>query len=802
MKKKSKGKNKSMAIWKKMLYLLTVVGLGFFFFTGVAYAASDEEIISVLSNNKDLFVMNDLFTSGVRNLGWGIIMLLVKLADAAEGLFDTAFGFVDFTQYEPVQDFITSFKPVFIALLCLSLAFLGITLMLHHEKKPKLVINICIAIVVVTSSTYIIGEMNQWISSGVRSEIISGTDTDQNSACQIVSDSIYDLLYLDTNIGLMNITPDNRWFRDLDSEQLAMFNINELIKPDDVSDDSKDLVGKYLKGLGDGTVILDDIYDGVAWTDLLNQYYYRYEIEWFQCILGLLSLVIIYFCLAYKTVRILYEIVIHQLMAYLYSANLTDNQKVVKILNSLKDSYITLLLVVICMKIYLLAYGFINGLGLGGFTKAIMLVFVALAVIDGPNIIQKITGIDAGMTDGTHKLIAASSGARMLAGGLKTAGKAGGDLGKKALEAHKKNDEMMSNHLAESLKQDTAASNLSSDAKENAGGAMPGSLSNSSENSAVNNGNTDVHNTKNSADTLNEGGSDLQAGDISSENNVDGSTGGNELNNTSVSSENNVNSSTGENDLNNTSVSSENNVNGASGGEELNATEISSESNVNGASGGNELNTIDASSAGGNTVTNDSSQLDLSSDESIPESSGFPEGEKDPQNFEGAAPTESVDDGMNQKPEIDPLTGESNGANDFSRMEEELAQDGLMHDSGLKDSEAITYGGSMMKGMNGLEGNGSQRKLGRDIEGQNNQSLSNISENSIHDLGQGQLESNHVGSNLVGNNQVSRGTTGSAHISPGSVKNESISKGSATKASAHIAKEHGDLGDKVNLENL
>lgn len=742
MKKKSKVKNKSMTVWKKMLCLLTFVGLGFFFFTGFTYAASDEEIISVLSNNSDLFENNGIFTSAIRSLGWMFIKLLVKLSDAAEGLFDAAFGFVDFTQYGPVQNFINSFKPVFIALICLSLVFLGIILILHHEKKPKLVINICIAILVVSASTYMIDQMNGMISPEVRSQIISGSSSDQNITYQVVSNSIYDLRYLDTHIGLMNVTPEKRARRDFDSGQLARVDINEVVKPDDVSEESKDLVQKTLTTDGDGNDALEDVNDGVAWTDFLNTYYFRYQVSWLQCIIMLLSLIIVYICLAYKTVRILYEIVIHQLMAYLYSANLTDNQKVVKILNSLKDSYITLVLVVICMKIYLLAYTFINSLDYGDFTKAFMLLFVALAVIDGPNIVQKITGIDAGMTDGTHKLIAAFSGGRMVVGSLKAAGKATGDLGKTALNAHRNNEKMKENVLKNAAQKDMAASNLTSDAKENAGEAMPGSLSNSSENSEINNGNTDTHNSRNSADTLNEGGSDLNTTDISSENNVDGATGGNDLNTTDISSEN------------------------------------------------------------GNTVTNDSSQLDLGNSESIPEGSGFSEGEAEPQSVEGDVPVESAFDGMMQNNGTDPLTGESNGANDLARMEEELSQDGLTYDSGLSDSEPITYGGSMMNGMDGLKEDSSQRDLGRDIEGQGSQSLSNVATNSTSNFGHGQLESNHMGSNLGGTNQAARGTTGSTHMSSGPEGKASISNGSETRASNNVSKGHGDLGDKVNLENI
>lgn len=767
MKKKIKVK-KNPRIFGKMLFLLAVLGFGFFFFTDYVFAASDEEIISVLSNNSDLFENNGIFISAFRNLGWVIIKLLVKLSDAAEGIFNSAFGFVDFTKYEPVKNFITSFRPVFVALVCLSFVVLGITLILHHEKKPKLVINICIAVLVVSGSTEIIDRLNSLITPEVRSEIISGSESDQNVTYQIVSNSIYDLKYLDTHIGLMNVTPDNRARRDVDSGQFSRIEIDEIVKPDDVSEDSKDLVQKRLTTDGDGNDALEDVNDGVAWTDFLNTYYFRYQVSWLQCMIALLSLIIVYICLAYKTVRILYEIVIHQLMAYLYSANLTDNQKIVKILNSIKDSYITLFLVVICMKIYLLAYTFINGLEFGELTKAFLLLFVALAVIDGPNIIQKITGIDAGMTDGTHKLIAGLSGARMAAGAVK-----GGVVGgAKTLHGAGKVTKS-SWESGKSAKQadlmDAALSYSPFDAdgnpKENAGGAMPGSISNSDDNSTEANGNANVQNSKNNSETLNEGGTNLQAGDISNENNVDGSTGGSSNTYTGI-------------DENGKTVIGD-------------ASQLGVGEGSQAAAGGE---TMVAAGEGtledSNLATGEGSQTDLGG--GAPEGSGFAEGEATPQSVGEEESAQSAFDGMAQNTGIDPLTGESNGSNDLSRMEEELSQNGLNFDSGLKDSDPITYGGSMMNGMDNLAGTTNRREPGRepgrDIETSSIQSLSNISEQSR----------TNPRSSLA-----STSYAGSIHIdTPSSNGSNHLGSRVKMKPSGHRESTHGDLKDKANLENI
>ena len=67
-------------------------------------------------------------------------------------------------------------------------------------------------------------------------------------------------------------------------------------------------------------------------------------------------------------------------------------------MDSIKDSYITLVLVMICLKIYLLAYKFINQTGFSGFTQA-MICLLYTSEIDhwiSEEEAHKITGLVVG----------------------------------------------------------------------------------------------------------------------------------------------------------------------------------------------------------------------------------------------------------------------------------------------------------------------------------------------------------------------------------------------------------------------
>lgn len=397
-------------------------------FPATALAVDEKGILKVLMRNNDILAINNIVSSAVRWCGWSLVKGLAWVATNAANLFDNCFKLVDFTKWGPVENFIKAWKPVFVSLVSLSLLFLGIVLIFWHEKKPKFVMNLCLAVLIVSSSGYLIQQLNGFLADDMRSAIVNDNAAEKSKGIvyDMVGSSVFDLIYLDDHIkgGLMNMTKKNRvTYSDFSEDDMAMIDINEIVKPDDVKESSKDLMSHRILYRQDNIQVKESN-NGIAWTDLLNEYYYRYNIQWFNCILGLCSLILIYVCLAYKVVRIIYEIVIQRVLAVLYSANLSNSQKTLKIMDSIKDSYITLVLVMICLKIYLLAYKFINQTGFSGFTQAMILLFIAFAVIDGPNIIQKLTGIDAGLSSGTGKIMAGIQASR-IAGMMMSKGLSG-----------------------------------------------------------------------------------------------------------------------------------------------------------------------------------------------------------------------------------------------------------------------------------------------------------------------------------------------------------------------------------------
>lgn len=402
---------------------------------------SSSALKKIYEEYDDLFSQNDIVKSAVRFMGMGILSLFVMLADAASGLFDKSFGLMDFTNYTPVKKFLDDWDVVWVALICVSLAWLGITLVFNSDKKPKVATNLCVGILVITSMTWMVSQMNTLLTKDIRNEIL-GT-TSQETIYSMLGNNVHDLLYIDSIAGLENLgetNADGEKYADvrtpLNKKAWKALDINEVVFPDDVKDESR-VIAEYHKTYlsdeqGKYYSILTENYDGVAWTDLLNTYYYRYSIDWVAAMLEMIAIAIIYLFFTYKVVRTFYEIVFQEVLAILYSANVTNGQKALKILDGIKDSYIIIMLSLVSVRLYLIATSYVASKSWGGFSKGMILFFIALAVIDGPNIVQKITGMDAGMSDGMQKLMSVMYGTNAAMGLGRMAYGAGKSVGSKA----------------------------------------------------------------------------------------------------------------------------------------------------------------------------------------------------------------------------------------------------------------------------------------------------------------------------------------------------------------------------------
>ncbi|MFV0527179.1 MAG: pLS20_p028 family conjugation system transmembrane protein [Lachnospiraceae bacterium] len=382
------------------------------------------DILNVLYRNRDIFTNNNIISTAGRALGWLVVELLGWILEASKTLYNRAFGLVDITAWTGMNDFISEIKPLVVLFISLSFIALGFMFILGKHRKFNFLYSILIFGVVATSSTFLFSTINGWAIS-FKDAVVG--ETDISDSAKLIQDNLYDLLYIDQEIGLKYMTKDDRpRYETFTINDIDKIDINEVISKDTegLSEDSKEIVQYDIQFFPSnnerGLIEMDD---GLLWTDYFNQFYYRYQFDYGMFFMTSISLILVYLMLSYKCARVIYELFTSRVLVTFHSGDMTGTKKVTKILMHIRDAYYALCFTAVSIRLYLM---FVNYLDLTttGVTKGILMLFVAICVIDGANIIQKITGVDAGLSGLFGKLYA---GSQVVRGGM-AAGKTMGGL--------------------------------------------------------------------------------------------------------------------------------------------------------------------------------------------------------------------------------------------------------------------------------------------------------------------------------------------------------------------------------------
>ena len=404
----------------------------------IAYGAED---VSWQVNNAAILENNSIINSAIRYVGWQITKLVVYVADICEELYNKTFGLIDITNYPSLNGIIDSLKPVLVAVTVLCVIGLGISYMVMQDRKP-VIRNVLIAALVISSSTYAFTMANSLVKS-FRDAMLTTTHTAQSYV--IVNDNMIDLVGVDKAGGItaLNYNAGTGIVHNAGITNSSSFNdvdYNSVLNWDDKSEGQSlygwsDTFNKYLtykavKVMGEYKSA--KVYDGVLNTTIGNEFYYRYNFDFWSANLQLLALILIFLSLAYKNVRIAYELMVGRVMAYMYSADVTNGERLKSIIFYIRDTYIVLCISILCIRLYEIINEALPTLGINGLAKGIVSVFVAFAVIDGPNIVERVLGIDAGLSSSFGRTMAMFG---MAKSGMKSIKKGASGLSKGAMAA-------------------------------------------------------------------------------------------------------------------------------------------------------------------------------------------------------------------------------------------------------------------------------------------------------------------------------------------------------------------------------
>ncbi len=379
-----------------------------------------DNVLNKLQEYNDILHIDNLFTWMMRNLGWTIIKLLCSLLNAVQGLIDSVLQLNNFFENPELNSFIDKFKPILYFILAISIIFLGYQMMLNKKERFfNLFNNIVIAICVIVFLPVFMVELNNLVMVAVNATgtvDATGTVNDGMLANKIVKDNIIDLLLYDSvGFDLTKIDDSNN----IPESYIMNIDITEDIDANSNSLKDPEMFKKKITVDKDGNQIAVDLSRGFLGVG--DEQYYRYTVNFFTIMVTLLVLSATYIFSSVKIARIIFELAFYKFFAAIAAfADLSGGQKIREIIKTIINSFLVIFFISVVFKIYMIftTWAVNNSTGM---LYLVLIVAGSFVVIDGPNIVERILGIDAGIRSGYKTVMGLYVGGKAAASGGKSA---------------------------------------------------------------------------------------------------------------------------------------------------------------------------------------------------------------------------------------------------------------------------------------------------------------------------------------------------------------------------------------------
>nr|OTP46708.1 hypothetical protein A5881_003807 [Enterococcus termitis] len=418
---------------------------------------TDKEILSFLESHESILKIAGILKNILREIGYEILKGLANLWDILAGSQAKTLDLLDFTSYPKVAKIVQDYQVFGIAIAGICVVGLGFFLMKDKENDlQKVLTNIFVAAILFIATPLFITNLNQ-ITKGAATSILDDT----NPAGEVFSQNVTDLYkvneanwtddwYEQTTIinapGQENETQFDsnypNYFGEGD-ESYKNMNITEvlpvgewnLFKEADaykLTDEAKEAL-KYKIGYVKGTAVLYKLEDKFMNVD---EAYYRYTwnpwIIFFTVTAGLIISVF----LIWRLVQLEMELGFSGIWAQLTSfTDLHSGKRNIQLIQTIVNCSVVIVAIFLLQKINILAWLFIDTLDWATPLKVLVKLAVAAFIVNGPNVIEQMFGIDSGTKGFMQSVTGAAMGLNSMMGlgrsaknSAKSLGKAGGKM--------------------------------------------------------------------------------------------------------------------------------------------------------------------------------------------------------------------------------------------------------------------------------------------------------------------------------------------------------------------------------------
>lgn len=416
---------------------------------------TNQEMITFLETHESLLHIASVLSNILREIGYGIIKGLANLWDLMAGSQAKVLDLLDFTSYPKIAQLIQDYQVFGIALAGICVVGLGFFVLKDKETDfQKILTNIFVATILFIATPLFITNLNQ-VTKGISTSILDDT----NPAGEVFAQNVTDLFkmneanwtndwYDQTTIvnapGQVNdVQFDSNYpnyfgegdesYKNMDITEVMPVGQWNLYKESDaykLTDEAKDSL-QYKIGYIKGNAVLyklEDKFLGV------NEAYYRYSwnpwVIFFTVTAGLIISVFLIWRLVHLEMELGFSGIWAQLTSF---TDLHSGKRNIQLIQTIVNCSVVIVAIFLLQKINIIAWLYIDTLDWATPLKVLVKLAVAAFIVNGPNVIEQMFGIDSGTKGFMQSVTGAAMGLNSMMGigrsaknSAKSLGKAGG----------------------------------------------------------------------------------------------------------------------------------------------------------------------------------------------------------------------------------------------------------------------------------------------------------------------------------------------------------------------------------------
>lgn len=355
---------------------------------------------------------------GLRWIGWQIIRMLANLADGLTSMYSQAFKLIDFWNSKDVSGFVAAYQPIFWVLCTLGIAWVGF-MMIHRTKTDfhQKINNLMVALFIFIGLGTLTSTLSGLVVAGVGTSLQKA-----RPAVSIVSNNMTDLMRIN-NDGWKSLSPNpSTSIKTIDD--VNNLDINETLDTGNtllnhmgskLNATGNEIMSHQLTMGGDGKYQLRDM--KAFFHDIA---YYRYSFHPYLTFFELFAFTIAIILVIIKVFVSIMEIgFITMLVQGMALSDIDSGKRNLALIQKLRDTFIVLFLTSVMLQLFTFWTSALANPSnqQSPVAQCFGIIAGAMFLINGPNIVTSLFGMDGGARGIGATLVGGAMGLR-AAGGL------------------------------------------------------------------------------------------------------------------------------------------------------------------------------------------------------------------------------------------------------------------------------------------------------------------------------------------------------------------------------------------------